>query len=147
MDKKFSFSFINFMKGVLLLPAFLFILVLGACSSQEAPREIELKPYKLAELAKQDFSKVDKIAIKSGETGEEKTFEDKEQVQDFIKNIEAVTFTPDINQERRAGWTYMITFYEGRKKAFEFYPNYIDDIYFKQDDSVVAIVEELFNSK
>lgn len=147
MERRFSFSFINFMKGMLLLPVFLFLFVLGACSSQEEPREIELKPYTLMDLAKQDFTNVDKIVIKSGDTGEAKTVEDKEQISAFLKNMESAYFTPDVNQKKREGWTYLITFYAGSKEVFEFYPTYIGDIYFKPDDKVMANIEELFKSK
>lgn len=147
LEKKYSFSFINFLKGLFLLPVLAVLFLLGACSSQEAPREIELKPYTLADLAKQDFSKVNKITIQSGETGEEKTVEDNEQISNFMKNMEDAYFTPDISQEKREGWTYLLTFYEGRKKVFEFYPHYVDDIYFKPDEKVMTSIDELFNSK
>ena len=135
------------MKGLFLIPLFLILFVITACSSQEEPREIELKPYTLADLAKMDFTNVDKIKIKSGETGEEKTVEDKEQISTFMKNMENAYFTPDVNQEKRTEWSYMVTFYEGGKKVLEFYPNFIDDIYFKPDEKVIANIEGLFNSK
>lgn len=146
-ELKKRFSIINFMKGLFLIPLFLILFVITACSSQEEPREIELKPYTLADLAKKDFTNVDRITIKSGETGEEKTFEDKEQISTFMKKMEDAYFTPDINQEKRTGWTYMVTFYEGGKKVLEFYQNFIDDIYFKPDEKVITNIEELFNSK
>ena len=147
LNQRFSFSFINFLRGLFFIPVFLFILILGACSSQEEPREIELKPYTLMDLAKQDFVNVDKITIKNGETGEEKTFEDKEKVSTFIKSLENAYFTPDVNQNKREGWTYWISFYEGSKKVYEFYPTYIDNIYFKPDEKVMAAIEDLFKSK
>lgn len=147
MEKRFSFSIINFIKGMFFVPLFLVFFVMSACSSEEAPREIELKPYTLMDLAKQDFANVDKITIKSGETGEEKTFEDPNQVSTFMKNMEDAYFTPDINQEKRTGWTYWVKLYEGRKMVYEFYPSYVDDIYFKPDEKVVANIEELFKSK
>ncbi|EKN68221.1 hypothetical protein P9E76_20510 [Schinkia azotoformans] len=147
MEKRFSFSIINFIKGMFLVPLFFVFFVMSACSSEEAPREIELKPYTLMDLAEQDFAGVDKITIKSGETGEEKMFEDPEQVSNFIKNMEDAYFTPDINQEKRTGWTYWVKLYEGKKMVYEFYPSYVDDIYFKPDEKVIANIEELFNSK
>jgi hypothetical protein len=148
MERKCNFSVINFIKGLFIMPLFLVFFVLSACTSQEeAPREIELKPYTLMDLANQDFSKVDSITIKSGETGEEKTFEDSEQVSNFLKNMEGAYFTPDINQEKRTGWTYWVKLYEGRKMVYEFYPTFIDDIYFKPDEKVVSNIEELFETK
>lgn len=135
------------MKKIFLIPLFLVLFVMGACSSQEAPREIELKPYTLMDLANQDFAGVDKITIISGETAEEKTFEDPDQVSTFMKNMEDAYFTPDINQEKRTGWTYWVKLYEGKKKVFEFYPTHVDGIYFKPDEKVVSNIEELFNSK
>lgn len=147
MEKKFSFSILNFIKGMCLVPVFLVFFIMSACSSEEAPREIELKPYTLMDLANQDFAGVDKITIKSGETGEEKTFEDPEQVSSFIKNMGDAYFTPDINQEKRSGWTYWVKLYEGKKMVYEFYPSYVDDIYFKPDEKVIANIEGLFNSK
>lgn len=148
MEIKCNFSVINFIKGMFFVPLFLVFFVLSACSSQEeAPREIELKPYTLMDLAKQDFAGVDKIIIKSGETGEEKTFEDPEQVSSFMKNMEDAYFTPDVNQEKRTGWTYWVKLFEGNKMVYEFYPSYVDEIYFKPDDKVVSNIENIFNSK
>ncbi|NSL52444.1 hypothetical protein [Calidifontibacillus erzurumensis] len=142
-------SFIRFFKGrknLLFITSILFLILTG-CTSQEKPREIEYKPYTLAELAKQDFANVNKIEIVNGETGEEKTVEDVEQVKEFIRNMEDAYFKPDFDQQPRKGWEYFITFYEDRKKVFEFYTNYIDNIYFKPDEKVMAAVEQLFNSK
>lgn len=125
---------------------FLLILLMTACSQKEEVRSIELKPYTLTELAKMDFTGVDRITIKDGSTGEEREFTDQAKIKNWLQSMDAAYFTPDINQEKREGWTYWITLYEGKKEVFEFYPNNINDIYFKPDEKVMENIEELYNA-
>ncbi|WP_102349527.1 hypothetical protein [Bacillus sp. Marseille-P3661] len=133
------------MNKLVVLIIALIILVTTACGQQE-PREIELKEYTITELTESDLKAVDKITIKNGETGDVKTIEDQQDVTAWLDFIKGIQFTPDLDQNQREGWLYMITLYEGNRKVLEFYPNYIDDIYFKVENDVISKFDELFKS-
>lgn len=134
------------MKKLFAVLIVLFISILTGCG-QEDQRSIELQPYTLAELSKVDLSKVTKINIKSNEDGEKVAITDQVAINKWIENMKDAYFTPDVVQEKKTTeWDYELTLYEDNKKVFQFFPNYIDDIYFKPDEKVMQNIDKLYNS-
>jgi hypothetical protein len=117
---------------------------LAACQGQhEQPKEV--KPVLITELYQGDFSKVDKLTIRSGSTGELRTITDKEKIGQWLDFIQDIRFVPDPDQEPRSGWRYWIALYEGENKVFELFPNNIHGVYYIPDEQVMASMAELFN--
>lgn len=124
---------------------FFVLLFFTACqNNQEQPKN--LKPMLFTEIYQGDLSKVDKLSIRSGSTGELRIITDKEKIDQWLNSIKDIRFVPDSNQEGRSGWRYGITLYEGENEVFQFTPHQIKDVYYIADEKVIKSMEELFNS-
>lgn len=55
-----------------------------------------------------DLSKIDRIFIKSGVTGEAKTITDQERIRQWIARIRDIEVKLDPNQEPKAGYVYLV---------------------------------------
>lgn len=117
----------------------LMFLFLFACESQ--PRKTET----FSNIYKEDLSKVDKIKIQSGRTGELRTITDQEQIQQWLNSVKDLQFIPKSNQEDQKGWLYWVILYKGDNKEFEFFNNRIDDIYYDSNEQLNTSLEKLFN--
>lgn len=116
-----------------------------ACQSQqEKPKN--LKPMLFTELYQGDLSKVDKLTIRSGSTGELRIITDKVKIDQWLNFMKDIRFVPDSNQEGRSGWIYSVALYEGENEVFQFIPNQINEVYYIADEKVITSMEELFNS-
>lgn len=125
---------IKLLKGLALL--FLFLV---ACEGQQD------KPVLFTTLYKGDLTKVDKITIQNGITGELREITDKEKITKWIDSIKSIDFVPESNQEKQKGWKYRVTLYNGENKEFEFFNNRIGDMYYKQNEQINSSLEELFS--
>ena len=90
-----------------------------------------------------NIENVESIVIVDGSTGESKTMSDPEQIEVFLSSIQDVQFTPQKNQEPRAGWRYNITLMD-EDEQFQFETREIDGIYYDTSTDLSPIVEEYF---
>ena len=88
---------------------------------------------------------VDKIIIVDGSNGYIKTLTDVQQINEFLALIKDIEFSPQDNQEKRAGFLYSITLYEGERK-FNFSLNQIGDTYYNTEPDIYPIVDGYYNS-
>ncbi|MFC4356270.1 hypothetical protein ACFO0S_14510 [Chryseomicrobium palamuruense] len=136
------------MKKWWLLNIILMVLMLSGCMSSQAndnrPDVSKLEPQSLSEMIQDaGLENVDALEVQSGSTGEKKDTTDPILINEFMKQIASVTYTPDPNQEERIGWVYRVTANDG-DKSFEFYPNYVENVYYLADGDVKEMMEALF---
>jgi len=80
--------------------------LLTACSAKTQSLE--------AFYTEEGIENVDKIVIVDGSTGYIKTLTDVEQINEFLALIKDVEFSSQDNQEKRDGFLYSITLYDGK---------------------------------
>ena len=88
---------------------------------------------------------VDQIVIVDGSTGYIKMIKDVEQINEFLSLIKDIEFSPQDNQEKRDGFLYSITLYEGERQ-FNFSLNQIGDTYYNTEPDIYPIVDGYYNS-
>ncbi|NGQ96795.1 hypothetical protein G3578_16645 [Brevibacillus sp. SYP-B805] len=130
----------HFLTVILLVFSFL-----TACQGQPET-SADVKPMLFTELYQGDLSKVDKLTIRNGSTGELRTITDKAKIVQWLQVMKDVRFVPDPNQEPRSGWRYWVSLYEGENKVFELFPNNVNGVYYLTDEKVMASMEELFKT-
>lgn len=86
---------------------------------------------------------VDKVIIQDGSTGASKTITNQEQIGEFLTLIKEIEFTPQENQEKRKGWRYGITLFDGEKE-FKFTLNQIDNTYYDSNPDTHPIVDNYY---
>ncbi len=86
---------------------------------------------------------VDKVIIQDGSTGASKTITNQEQIGEFLTLIKEIEFTPQENQEKRKGWRYGITLFDGEKE-FKFTLNQIDNTYYDSNPDIHPIVDNYY---
>lgn len=89
------------------------------------------------------IEKIDKVIIQDGSTGASKVITMQEQIAEFLTLIKDIEFTPQDNQEKRDGWRYGITLFDG-KKEFKFTLSEIDDIYYDSNPDIHPIVDNYY---
>lgn len=82
---------------------------------------------------------VDKIIIQDGSTGASKQISEHEEVTKFLSLIKDIAFTPRNDQEKRVGWRYSITLFDGDKE-FQFTTNEIENTYHNSNPAILLIV-------
>ena len=113
-------------------------------ASDKRPDVSKLEPQILSEMMQDaGIENVNALEVQSGSTGEKKFTTDEALITEFIQQIADVTYTPDPDQEERMGWIYRVTVKDG-KNSFEFYPNYVKDVYYIADGDVGGMMESLF---
>lgn len=117
---------------------------MGSQASDERPDVSHLEPQLLTEMMQEaGVTEVDSLEIQSGSTGEKKRTTDSALIENFMSQIAEVIYTPDPNQEERIGWIYRVTVKDD-DNSFEFYPHYVEDVYYKADGDVGGMMEALF---
>lgn len=90
-----------------------------------------------------EIENVDKIIIQDGSTGASKTITQQGQMDEFLSLIKDIQFTPLKNQEKRDGWRYGITLFDG-EKDFTFTLNEIGDTYYDTNPDIVPIIDQFY---
>ncbi|WP_332647348.1 hypothetical protein [Lysinibacillus sp. 54212] len=90
-----------------------------------------------------DIENIDKITIQDGSTGASKTLTGSEQIDEFIALIKDIEFSPQDNQEKRNGWRYGITMFDG-EKTFQFTLGEINDTYYDTSPDIQPIVDKYY---
>ncbi|MGM9946161.1 MAG: hypothetical protein ACI33M_14515 [Lysinibacillus sp.] len=83
---------------------------------------------------------VDKVVILDGSTGYTKTLTDIEQINEFLALIKDIEFSPQDNQEKRYGFLYGITLYDGEAQ-FNFSLSQIDNVYYDTEPDIYPIID------
>ena len=112
------------------------LLLLSACSNGKT-QSLEAF-YKDAKIGN-----VDKVIIQDGSTGYSKTITNQEQIGEFLALIKEIKYTPQDNQEKRVGWRYGITLFDGEKE-FKFTLNQIDNTYYNSNPDIHPIVDNYY---
>ncbi len=86
---------------------------------------------------------VDKVIIQDGSTGASTTITNQEQIDEFLSLIKDIEFTPQNNQEKREGWRYGITLFDGEKE-FKFTLNNIGNTYYDSTPDIHPIVDNYY---
>ena len=124
------------MKKSLFLNLLASLLLLSACTMGKTQSLEEF--YKDAKI-----ESVDKVIIQDGSTGYSKAITNQEQISEFLSLIKDIEYTPQDNQEKRAGWRYGITLFDSEKE-FNFTLNEIDNIYYDSNPDIHPIVENYY---
>lgn len=88
---------------------------------------------------------VDEIIILDDSNGYIKTLTDVEQINEFLALIKDIEFSPQDNQEKRDGFLYSITLYDGEAQ-FNFSLNHIGDTYYNTEPDIYPIVDVYYKS-
>ncbi|MEH7253445.1 hypothetical protein V7111_15060, partial [Neobacillus niacini] len=86
---------------------------------------------------------VDKVIIQDGSIGASKEITVQEQIEEFLTLIKDIEFTPQDNQEKRDGWRYGITLFDGERE-FKFTLSEIGDTYYDSNPDIHPIVENYY---
>lgn len=86
---------------------------------------------------------IDQIIIRDGTTGATKTITNEEQINQFLSLINEIQFTPQKNQEKREGWLYGITLFDGEEQ-FQFTLSKINDVYYDSNPDIYPIVDKYY---
>lgn len=124
------------MKKLLFLTLLISLFFISACSNGKTQSFAEF--YQDA-----DIENVDKVIIQDGSTGYSKTITNSKQIDEFLALIDEIEFTPQENQEKRDGWRYGITLFEGEKE-FKYTLSQIDDIYYDSNPDIHPIVDNYY---
>ncbi|MGM9967784.1 hypothetical protein [Rummeliibacillus sp. POC4] len=124
------------MKKSLFLMLLVSLFILSACTNGKT-QSLE-SFYKDAKI-----ENVDKVIIQDGSTGASKTITNQEQIGEFLTLIKEIEFTPQENQEKRKGWRYGITLFDGEKE-FKFTLNQIDNTYYDSNPDIHPIVDNYY---
>ena len=115
---------------------FALVLIVGclltACSAKTQSLE--------AFYTEDGIENVDKVVILDGSTGYTKTLTHIEQINEFLALIKDIEFSPQDNQEKRDGFLYGITLYDGEAQ-FNFSLNQIGDKYYDTEPDIYSIVD------
>jgi len=111
--------------------------LLTACSAKTQSLE--------AFYTEDGIESVDKIVILDGSTGYKKTLTDMKQINEFLSLIKDIEFSPQDNQEKRDGFLYSITLYDGEAQ-FNFSLNQIGDTYYNTEPDIYPIVDGYYKS-
>lgn len=90
-----------------------------------------------------EIENIDQIIIQDGTTGYMKTITEQAQMDEFLALINEIEFSPQDNQEKREGWRYGITLFDGEKE-FAFTLNQINDIYYDANPDIYPIVDSYY---
>jgi len=111
--------------------------LLTACSAKTQSLE--------AFYTEDGIENVDKVVILDGGTGYTKTLTHIEQINEFLALIKDIEFSPQDNQEKRNGFLYGITLYDGEAQ-FNFSLNQIGDTYYNTEPDIYPIVDGYYKS-
>lgn len=136
------------MNRILRIGIFLCAIFLSGCvaaGGEENEKPVTPKePQALSEMFwKAGIEWVDRLDMQSGMSGEKKTTANQEIIQNFLAEVEGVIYTPDTNQEKREGWTYLVTLVDGENE-FSFYPNHVEGVHYTANADMFEKMDQLF---
>jgi len=117
------------------------VMIAGCSATIPQP---DVTPKKLSELYHGELQKVNHVEIRSGSTGELKSYSDQSMIQDWIKQIDELSLVPDSNQEDRTGFLYRISLFEDNEPKLAFTNNQISGTYYNHNPELVSAIEQLF---
>lgn len=117
------------------------LLLLSACSNVGTNGKAQLLEVFFND---EKIENVDKVIIQDGSTGYSKTITNQKQIGEFLSLIKEIEYTPQGNQEKRDGFRYGITLFDGEKQ-FAFTLNQIDNTYYDSNPDIHPIVEIYYN--
>jgi hypothetical protein len=103
-----------------------------------------LKTETFKELYNEDLSKVTRIDIRSGRTGELKIITDKQVVENFLGKIKEMRFVPNRKQEKVKGNRYLVTFYAPNRKRFQFTESEVNGHYYQTYPDLLPLLNKFF---
>ncbi|WP_160496906.1 hypothetical protein [Paenibacillus dendrobii] len=123
------------------------IFAIGCQSNAEDPKPDQLNPISLTKAYPGSISKVDKVELLDGSTGERRTIVDQKTIQQWLNKIKNIELDPDDNQEGRVGYIFGITLFENEKKTLGFIPNEINNIYYKNNEEFLKPIRAIFKEQ
>ncbi|WP_282935356.1 hypothetical protein [Paenibacillus sp. RC67] len=120
------------------------IIIVGCSKTVPGPG---LTPKTLSELYPGDIQKVDYIEIRSGSTGQLKSYTDQKQIQDWINGVRNLIWVPDPNQEGRSGFLYGVSLFENKELKLGFTNNNVAGNYYIHNEELVNEIRDLFEGK
>ena len=122
----------------LFLVMFASILILSACTNGNG------KTQSLEEFYKDEkMEHIETVVIQDGSTGASKTIINHEQIDEFLALVNEIEFTPQENQEKRDGWRYGLTLFDGEKE-FKFTLEHINNTYYDSNPDIHPIVDTYY---
>ena len=88
-------------------------------------------------LEKEDFTNIEEIVIRNGNTGDTITITEERQI------AELLSLYKDDNQEPRDGFSYTLTFKE-KKKKLSMSDKMLHDTYYKTQPNLAQIIETFY---
>ena len=98
------------------------------------------------ELYAKDISKVTKIDIRSGRTGELKSVTEKKVIQHFLAQLNDLEFLISRNQEISKGYGYKVTLYSPHNE-FVFTEKEMNHHDYQTNPSLLALIEKLYKAR
>ncbi len=124
------------MKNYLLLTS---LLCLVTACNPVTPKTQPLEAF----IEEQGLTEIDRVILQDGSTGEMKTLQDPEQIEEFLSLIKNIEYIPQENQDGRVGWRYRIRLFE-QLNEFDFTLSEIDGVYYDSEPDIYPIVEEYY---
>jgi len=103
-----------------------------------------LEQKSFAQFYEEDLGEVTKIVITDGNTGYEKTIEEKSKIKSLIEQMKDVQFIPDENQEQRDGFNYAISLFEKEERIFQFGLTKVNDHYYHTKPDLYPIIDQFY---
>ncbi|MFF2888825.1 hypothetical protein [Paenibacillus sp. NPDC057967] len=136
---------------ILLKPANYLILfaticcLFAACSHTKANlSEPALSEKKLHQFYPGELENADEIRIRSGSTGELRTYTDKHQIQQWLDSVRDITFQASPHREDGVGYLYLLYILERGEEKLAFFTTSIDEHYYTDSKELHSRMEELF---
>ncbi|MEF2244358.1 MULTISPECIES: hypothetical protein [unclassified Paenibacillus] len=127
----------------LALTLFIALALVAAGCSKSSPTP-DLAPQKVQELYPGDLKQVDSIEIRSGSTGELKTYSDREQIQQWLSSIANIVITPEADQEGSVGTLFSVYLFENKQLRLTFTNNSIRNVYYVSNNELLEAIKSLF---
>jgi len=105
----------------------------------------ESEPLTLNDFYQRDIEDVTKIEIIDGSTGDKKVVNDKQIIDDLLYQIKEIKFIPDENQEKRTGYLYNVSLYQGNE-TYSFSSNKINDTYYFTEPNIEPILQDFYKN-
>jgi len=122
-------------KVLLMITSFTFFAVLNGCG---------LEQKSLSQFYEGDLGEVTKIVITDGNTGYQKTVEEKRKIEALLEQMKDVQFIPDENQEQRDGFNYVIALFEQEERTFQFGLTKVNAHYYHTKPDLYPIIDQFY---
>ncbi|GKS12184.1 hypothetical protein PC41400_04050 [Paenibacillus chitinolyticus] len=134
------------MKRMILI--LILMLSITGCADQGGRKNLDsetlAKP--LLNFFQGDITKITRIDIRNGATGEVKSFKNKETLQKWLGKFRDIEVKSDPNQEPKTGYAYAVELYEGNQIKFSFTNSQIDKLYLLPSEELIKHMKSLYES-